>query len=85
MSRVPHRAAMTRAAQLDEPHTAQAVCDHPAHLLPRRSRARTDALVKTLVETGPGRALVDEWAVVNMRRSALRTANGWALVDWRIE
>lgn len=76
---------MTRAAQLDEPHTATAACGHPSHLLPRRSRVRTDALVKTLVETGPGRALVDEWDSMNRRRSALRTANEWALVDWRIE
>ncbi len=82
---VPHRVAMTQAARLDEPHTAIAVCNHPAHLLPRHRRTQTDALVKTLVESGPGRALVDEWTVVNMRRSSLRTANGWALVDWRIE
>ena len=85
MGAVPHRVAMTQAARLDEPHTASAVCNHPAHLLPRHRRTRTDALVKTLVESGPGRALVDEWTVVNMRRSSLRTANDWALVDWRIE
>ncbi|MFM8827590.1 MAG: hypothetical protein ACKORY_13010 [Actinomycetota bacterium] len=76
---------MTLTAQLDDPHTAATWCGHPSHHLPHRRRARTDALVRTLVETGPGRALVNEWDSMNRRRSVLRTANGWGLVDWPVE
>ncbi|MEY5059053.1 MAG: hypothetical protein RJA51_800 [Actinomycetota bacterium] len=76
---------MSHAQQLDDPHTALGPCDHPAHRLPRRRRLRTDPLVQTLVETGPGRRLVDEWESMNRRRSALQHADGWDLVDWDIE